>query len=128
MASLLTWEALLNLPFKLWHKKLNILSTKNSVISTILNVLSNWSRLSNLRPLLYDTSCCFIEFASLIGSRFNFDHYGLVPRSNPQQADLVLTVGTITMKMALSLIRLYEQMSKPKYVIAMGACIITGDV
>nr|WRM53828.1 NADH-plastoquinone oxidoreductase subunit K [Echinodorus grisebachii] len=100
----------------------------HSVISTTLNDLSNWSRLSSLWPLLYGTSCCFIEFASLIGSRFDFDRYGLVPRSSPRQADLILTAGTVTMKMAPSLVRLYEQMPEPKYVIAMGACTITGGM
>nr|YP_010392134.1 NADH-plastoquinone oxidoreductase subunit J [Wahlenbergia marginata]UPX07743.1 NADH-plastoquinone oxidoreductase subunit J [Wahlenbergia marginata] len=102
--------------------------TQNSVISTTSNELSNWSRLSSLWPLLYGTSCCFIEFASLIGSRFDFDRYGLVPRSSPRQADLILTAGTVTMKMAPSLVRLYEQMPEPKYVIAMGACTITGGM
>lgn len=101
---------------------------QNSVISTTSNDLSNWSRLSSLWPLLYGTSCCFIEFASLIGSRFDFDRYGLVPRSSPRQADLILTAGTVTMKMAPSLLRLYEQMPEPKYVIAMGACTITGGM
>src|SRR5205809_5993867 len=95
-------------------------TSSNSVISTTSNDLSNWSRLSSLWPLLYGTSCCFIEFASLIGSRFDFDRYGLVPRSSPRQADLILTAGTVTMKMAPSLVRLYEQMPEPKYVIAMG--------
>ncbi|XP_028101301.1 uncharacterized protein LOC114300643 [Camellia sinensis] len=103
-------------------------TTQNSVISTTFNDLSNWSRLSSLWPLLYGTSCCFIEFASLIGSRFDFDRYGLVPRSSPRQADLILTAGTVTMKMAPSLVRLYEQMPEPKYVIAMGACTITGGM
>lgn len=103
-------------------------TNQNSVISTTLNDLSNWSRLSSLWPLLYGTSCCFIEFASLIGSRFDFDRYGLVPRSSPRQADLILTAGTVTMKMAPSLVRLYEQMPEPKYVIAMGACTITGGM
>lgn len=103
-------------------------TTSNSVISTTLNDLSNWSRLSSLWPLLYGTSCCFIEFASLIGSRFDFDRYGLVPKSSPRQADLILTAGTVTMKMAPSLVRLYEQMPEPKYVIAMGACTITGGM
>ena len=103
-------------------------TVQNSVISTTLNDLSNWSRLSSLWPLLYGTSCCFIEFASLIGSRFDFDRYGLVPRSSPRQADLILTAGTVTMKMAPSLVRLYEQMPEPKYVIAMGACTITGGM
>nr|YP_010349514.1 NADH dehydrogenase subunit K [Carallia diplopetala]UNW51294.1 NADH dehydrogenase subunit K [Carallia diplopetala] len=102
--------------------------TQISVISTTVNDLSNWSRLSSLWPLLYGTSCCFIEFASLIGSRFDFDRYGLVPRSSPRQADLILTAGTVTMKMAPSLVRLYEQMPEPKYVIAMGACTITGGM
>ncbi|KAH0437992.1 hypothetical protein IEQ34_026160 [Dendrobium chrysotoxum] len=115
-------ETVMNLvEFPLLNQK-----TPNSIISTTSNDLSNWSRLSSLWPLLYGTSCCFIEFASLIGSRFDFDRYGLVPRSSPRQADLIFTAGTVTMKMAPSLVRLYEQMPEPKYVIAMGACTITG--
>lgn len=102
--------------------------TSNSIFLTNLTDFSNWSRLSSLWPLLYGTSCCFIEFASLIGSRFDFDRYGLVPRSSPRQADLIITAGTINMKMAPSLVRLYEQMPQPKYVIAMGACTITGGM
>jgi len=100
----------------------------NNLILTTLNDLHNWARLSSLWPLLYGTSCCFIEFASLIGSRFDFDRFGLVPRSSPRQADLIITAGTVTMKMAPSLVRLYEQMPDPKYVIAMGACTITGGM
>mgnify|MGYP000212233021 FL=1 len=100
----------------------------SNVIFTTLNDLHNWARLSSLWPLLYGTSCCFIEFASLIGSRFDFDRFGLVPRSSPRQADLIITAGTVTMKMAPSLVRLYEQMPEPKYVIAMGACTITGGM
>lgn len=110
---------------------INSLSNKrnsNSIILTTFNDFSNWARLSSLWPLLYGTSCCFIEFASLIGSRFDFDRYGLVPRSSPRQADLIITAGTVTMKMAPSLVRLYEQMPEPKYVIAMGACTITGGM
>jgi len=100
----------------------------NQLILTTLNDLYNWARLSSLWPLLYGTSCCFIEFAALLGSRFDFDRFGLVPRSSPRQADLIITAGTINMKMAPSLIRLYEQMPEPKYVIAMGACTITGGM
>ncbi|KAL5559436.1 hypothetical protein UlMin_035647 [Ulmus minor] len=84
--------------FSLLHR-----TTKNSIISTTSSDLSNWSRLSSLWPFLYGTSCCFIEF-------------GLIPRSSPRQAYLILTAGTIT------------QMPKPKYVIAMGACTITGGM
>ena len=100
----------------------------NNIILTTLNDVYNWARLSSLWPLLYGTSCCFIEFASLLGSRFDFDRFGLVPRSSPRQADLLITAGTVTMKMAPALIRLYEQMPEPKYVIAMGACTITGGM
>ena len=99
-----------------------------NVILTTLDDLHNWARLSSLWPLLYGTACCFIEFAALIGSRFDFDRFGLVPRSSPRQADLIITAGTITMKMAPALVRLYEQMPEPKYVIAMGACTITGGM
>ena len=99
-----------------------------NVILTTLDDIHNWSRLSSLWPLLYGTACCFIEFAALLGSRFDFDRFGLVPRSSPRQADLLITAGTVTMKMAPALVRLYEQMPEPKYVIAMGACTITGGM
>ncbi|MGB5770603.1 MAG: photosynthetic/respiratory NAD(P)H-quinone oxidoreductase subunit K [Crocosphaera sp.] len=99
-----------------------------NIILTTVDDLHNWARLSSLWPLLYGTACCFIEFAALIGSRFDFDRFGLVPRSSPRQADLIITAGTITMKMAPALVRLYEQMPDPKYVIAMGACTITGGM
>lgn len=99
-----------------------------NVILTTVDDLYNWTRLSSLFPLLYGTACCFIEFAALLGSRFDFDRFGLAPRSSPRQADLIITAGTITMKMAPALVRLYEQMPEPKYVIAMGACTITGGM
>ena len=99
-----------------------------NVVLTTVDDLYNWAKLSSLWPLLYGTACCFIEFAALIGSRFDFDRYGLVPRSSPRQADLIITAGTITMKMAPALVRLYEEMPEPKYVIAMGACTITGGM
>jgi NAD(P)H-quinone oxidoreductase subunit K len=100
---------------------------ENVILSSISD-LYDWARLSSLWPLLYGTACCFIEVAAMIGSRFDFDRFGLVPRSSPRQADLLITAGTITMKMAPALVRLYEQMPDPKYVIAMGACTITGGM
>ncbi len=99
-----------------------------NVILSSMNDLYDWARLSSLWPLLYGTACCFIEVAAMIGSRFDFDRFGLVPRSSPRQADLLITAGTVTMKMAPALVRLYEQMPDPKYVIAMGACTITGGM
>ena len=99
-----------------------------TVILTTVDDIYTWTRLSSLFPLLYGTACCFIEFAALLGSRFDFDRFGLAPRSSPRQADLLITAGTVTMKMAPALVRLYEQMPEPKYVIAMGACTITGGM
>ncbi|WP_026097835.1 NADH dehydrogenase subunit K [Baaleninema simplex] len=99
-----------------------------NIVLTTVDDLYNWARLSSLWPMMYGTACCFIEFAALIGSRFDFDRFGLVPRNSPRQADLIITAGTITMKMAPAVVRLYEQMPEPKYVIAMGACTITGGM
>ncbi len=61
-----------------------------NIILTSLDDIHNWARLSSLWPLLYGTACCFIEFAALIGSRFDFDRFGLVPRSSPRQAYLLI--------------------------------------
>lgn len=99
-----------------------------NVILTTLDDLYNWARLSSLWPLMYGTACCFIEFAAMIGSRFDFDRFGLIPRASPRQADLIILAGTLNMKMSQPTMRLYEQMPEPKYVIAMGACMITGGM
>jgi NAD(P)H-quinone oxidoreductase subunit K len=99
-----------------------------NIILTTLDDLYNWARLSSLWPLLYGTACCFIEFAALIGSRFDFDRFGLIPRASPRQADLIILAGTLNMKMSAPTVRLYQQMPEPKYVIAMGACMITGGM
>ncbi|MCJ2543939.1 NADH dehydrogenase subunit K [Thermostichus vulcanus] len=100
----------------------------NNVVLTTVNDLYNWAKMSSLWPLLYGTACCFIEFAAMLGSRFDFDRFGLLPRSSPRTADLIITAGTVTMKMAPALVKLYQQMPEPKYVIAMGACTITGGM
>ena len=99
-----------------------------NVVLTTIDDLYNWARLSSLWPLMFGTACCFIEFAAMIGSRFDFDRFGLIPRNSPRQADLIITAGTITMKMAPVLVRLYEEIPQPKYVMAMGACTITGGM
>jgi NAD(P)H-quinone oxidoreductase subunit K len=99
-----------------------------NIILANLNDIYNWARLSSLYPLMFGTACCFMEFAALIASRFDADRFGVFPRMSPRQADLIITAGTITMKMAPALVRLYEQMPEPKYVMAMGACTITGGM
>jgi NAD(P)H-quinone oxidoreductase subunit K len=99
-----------------------------NIILTTVDDLYNWAKMSSLWPLLYGTACCFIEFAALIGGRFDFDRFGLLPRAAPRQADLLILAGTLNMKMAPATLRLYEQMPDPKYVIAMGACMISGGM
>ncbi|WP_404789009.1 NADH-quinone oxidoreductase subunit NuoB [Altericista sp. CCNU0014] len=99
-----------------------------NVILASVNDLYDWARLSSLYPLMFGTACCFIEFAATLGSRFDLDRLGVFPRMSPRQADLIITAGTITMKMAPALVRLYEQMPEPKYVMAMGACTISGGM
>jgi NAD(P)H-quinone oxidoreductase subunit K len=99
-----------------------------NVILTTVDDLFNWAKMSSLYPLMFGTACCFIEFSAMIGARFDLDRFGTFPRMTPRQADLLITAGTITMKYAPVLVRLYEQMPEPKYVIAMGACTITGGM
>nr|QQP00224.1 NADH dehydrogenase subunit K [Selaginella nipponica] len=103
-------------------------ATPDSIVPTTLNDFMNWARLPSPRPLPYGTSCCSIEFAPLIGSRSDSDRHGSVPRSSPRQADLITTAGTVTMKMAPSLVRSYEQTPEPKHAIAMGARTVTGGM
>ncbi len=99
-----------------------------NVILTTVDDLYNWAKMSSLYPLMFGTACCFIEFSAMIGSRFDLERFGIFPRMSPRQADLIITAGTITMKYAPVLRRLYDQMPEPKYVIAMGACTITGGM
>lgn len=99
-----------------------------NIILTTLDDLYNWAKMSSLYPLMFGTACCFMEFMAAYASRFDMERYGMIPRATPRQADLLITAGTITMKYAPNLVRLYEQMPEPKYVIAMGACTITGGM
>lgn len=99
-----------------------------NVILTCVDDLYDWARLSTLYPMMFGTACCFIEFMAAYGPRFDLERFGAAPRATPRQADLMITAGTITMKYAPALVRLYEQIPEPKYVIAMGACTITGGM
>lgn len=96
---------------------------------TSVDFLYNWSRANSLWPLTFATSCCGIEMIASSASSFDIARYGSeVFRATPRQADLLIVAGTITHKMAPLLVRLYEQMPEPKYVIAMGACSISGGM
>ncbi|OGI18715.1 MAG: hypothetical protein A3B68_03485 [Candidatus Melainabacteria bacterium RIFCSPHIGHO2_02_FULL_34_12] len=100
-----------------------------TAMSSFLDVIYNWARSNSVWPLTFGTSCCAIEMMSTGMSKFDISRFGSeVFRATPRQADLIITAGTITRKMAPALIRLYEQMPEPKYVIAMGACTVTGGM
>lgn len=89
--------------------------------------LINWGRSNSMWPLTFATSCCGIEFMCVAAARADFARFGWeVTRNSPRQADVILVCGTIVHKMAPVLLRLYEQMAEPKYVIAVGGCAIGG--
>lgn len=92
-----------------------------------LNEIIDWGRSNSVWPLTFATSCCGIEFMCVGAARADFARFGWeVTRNSPRQADVVFVAGTIVHKMAPVLKRLYDQMSEPKYVIAMGGCAISG--
>ena len=98
-----------------------------SIFTTTLDDLINWGRSNSIWPLTFATSCCGIEMMAAGGSRYDFARFGIeVYRATPRQADVIVVAGTIVHKMAPVLKRLYDQMADPKYVIAMGACAISG--
>jgi len=101
-------------------------SGSNILLSTIDNII-NWGRSNSIWPLTFATSCCGIEMMAAGAPRHDFARFGMeVYRATPRQADVIVVAGTIVHKMAPVLKRLYDQMADPKYVIAMGACAISG--
>lgn len=101
----------------------------SGIILSSLDMVYNWARSNSVWPMTFATSCCGIEMMSTSVSNFDISRFGSeVFRATPRQSDLIITAGTITHKMAPALVRLYEQMPEPKYVIAMGACTVTGGM
>ena len=94
-----------------------------------LNYLVNWGRMYSLWPVHVETACCSIEFGAASGPRFDLERFGLLEAfGSLRQCDLLVVQGTITRKMAPRLRMIYDQMPEPKYVLAMGACAITGGL
>jgi len=98
-----------------------------NVIVGKVNDIINWGRSNSLWPLLFATSCCGIECMCVGAARADFARFGWeITRNSPRQADVMFVFGTLVHKMAPVLKRLYDQMSEPKYVIAVGSCAISG--
>ena len=97
------------------------------VIVTSIQDLYNWGRKNSVWPLQFGLACCAIEMIASTMARYDMARFGSeVFRPSPQQADLMIVSGTVTKKMVPQIVRLYNQMAEPKYVIAMGACAISG--
>jgi NADH-quinone oxidoreductase subunit B len=97
------------------------------VAITTLDKIYNWSRRNSLWPLMYGIACCAIEMICTAASRYDFSRFGMeVMRPSPRQSDVMIVSGTVTKKMVPIIVRLYNQMPEPKYVVAMGACASGG--
>ena len=94
---------------------------------TTLDRLYNWGRRSSVWPMMFGLACCAIEMIAAQASRYDMARFGMeVMRPTPRQSDLMLVSGTVTKKMVPLIVRLYNQMPEPKYVVAMGACASGG--
>ncbi|MBX3734181.1 MAG: NADH-quinone oxidoreductase subunit B [Verrucomicrobiae bacterium] len=100
---------------------------RQGVVVTSFQELGNWGRSNSVWPMTFGLACCAIEMIATSMARYDIARFGSeVFRPSPRQADLMIVAGTVTKKMAPQVVRLYNQMPEPKYVIAMGACAISG--
>jgi NADH-quinone oxidoreductase subunit B len=100
---------------------------KNVVSITTIDRIYNWGRRSSVWPMMFGLACCAIEMIAAQASRYDMARFGMeVMRPTPRQSDLMLVSGTVTKKMVPLIVRLYNQMPEPKYVVSMGACASGG--
>lgn len=102
---------------------------RRNILVTTLDAALDWARRSSTWPVLCFPACCAFEFITTAASRFDISRFGMeVIRASARQGDLMITAGTLTWKMAPNVRRIYDQMAEPKWVIAMGACAISGGI
>jgi NADH-quinone oxidoreductase subunit B len=102
---------------------------KRNVMVTTVDAVLGWARRTSLWPVVCFPACCAFEFITTAASRFDISRFGMeIIRASPRQGDLMITAGTLTWKMAPQVKRIYDQMAEPKWVIAMGACAISGGI
>ena len=102
---------------------------QRNILLTSVDAILNWARRSSLWPAICFPACCAFELIAANASRFDLSRFGMeILRASPRQADLMITAGTLTWKMAPQVKRIYDQMAEPKWVIAMGACGISGGI
>ncbi|MBI5929081.1 MAG: NADH-quinone oxidoreductase subunit NuoB [Chloroflexi bacterium] len=100
---------------------------QGNLAATSLSRVYNWSRAKATWPLLFGLACCAIEMIATASSRYDMSRFGMeVMRASPRQADLLIVSGTVTKKMVVPIVRIFNQMPEPKYVLAMGACASGG--
>ncbi len=101
----------------------------DNIITAELEKVVNWARSSSLWPATFGLACCALEMMVSASARYDLARFGMeVFRASPRQADLLIVAGTVTKKMLPAVVRIYEQMPEPKWVVAMGACASSGGI
>lgn len=97
-----------------------------NIIITSADKLLNWGRLNSMWQMFFGLACCAIEMMATSASHYDLDRFGIIPRPSPRHIDIILISGTVTLKMATRIKRLWEQMPEPKYCLSMGSCANCG--